>query len=165
MMDLLKRIVATHGVPQSTDPGQQKLDARNKYANFRERSFEDTADHYTRFNECLRMLRAVKGQVPDEDQQALDFFMRLDEAKYGDCKHDYRNRANKVETQLEKIEEAYQLATEYVPRKPVRRFDVYAAVQATNGGRGGGLRRPRWGQRWRHKDVGHMPWMRERRSF
>ena len=137
VMELLRRIVATHGVPQSTDPGQQKLDARDKYNNCRQRGFEDTADYFTRFNECLRMLRAVDAQVPDEDQQALDFFSRLDESKYGDCKHDYRNRANKAETQLQNLEQAYQLATEYVPRKAVRRFDVYAAM-ADNGGRGRG---------------------------
>ena len=59
------------------------------------------------------MLRALDAGVPDDDQQALDFFMNLDDAKYGDCKHDYQNRANKAETQLQNIEEAYQLATEY----------------------------------------------------
>ena len=58
------------------------------------------------------MMRELDAGVPDEDQQASDFFMSLDDAKYGDCKHDYRNRANKAETQLQNIEEAYQLATE-----------------------------------------------------
>ena len=100
VLKLLNRIVATHGVPESTDPGQQKLNARNKYANYRQRSFEDTTDYFTRFQECLSMLRAVDTQVLEEGQQALDFFMRLDEARYGDCKHDYRNRTNKAETQL-----------------------------------------------------------------
>ena len=28
------------------------------------------------------MLRAVDAQVPDKEQQALDFFLRLDEARY-----------------------------------------------------------------------------------
>ena len=135
--ELLKRIVAAHGVPQSADPCQQKLDAREKYTNCKQRSFEDTADFFTRFNECLRMLRAVEAQVPDEDQQALDFLMRLDEARYDDCKHNYRNRPNKSDTQLQNIEEAYELATEYVPRKPTRRFDVYTAV-ADDGGRSRG---------------------------
>ena len=59
VMEPLKSIVATHGVPQSTDPGQQKLDARDKYNSRRQGSFEDTADYFIRFNECLRMLRAV----------------------------------------------------------------------------------------------------------
>ena len=34
------------------------------------------------------MLRAVDAGVPDDKPKALDFFMRLDEARYGDCKHD-----------------------------------------------------------------------------
>ena len=63
--------------------------------------------------------------------------MRLDEARYGGRKHNYRNRPNKEETQLQNIEEAYKLATEYVLRKPARRFDVYAAV-TDDGGRGHG---------------------------
>ena len=107
VIELLNRLVATHGVPVPTDPGQQKLEAKNNYANCLKRGFEETADYYARFNECLRMLRAVDTQVPEKDQQALDFFMTLDEASYDDCKHDYRNRANKAETQLENIEDAY----------------------------------------------------------
>ena len=137
VLGLLNRIVATHGLPLSTDPGQQKLDARTKYYSSRQRSFEDTVDYFTRFKECLRMLRALDAGVPDEDLQALDFFMRPDEARYGDCKHDYRNRAKKAETQQQDIEEAYQLATEYVPRKPARQPNVYAAV-ADDGGCGRG---------------------------
>ena len=81
MMELLNRIVATHGIELSTVPGQQKLDARTKYYTFRQRSFEDTADYFTRFKECLRMTRAVDTGVPDEDQRTLDFFMGLDDGE------------------------------------------------------------------------------------
>ena len=135
VMELLNRIVATHGVPLSIDPGQQKLEARTKYYSCRQRSFEDTADYYKRFKKRICVLRALDSGVPDDDQQALDFFMTLDDAKY-----DYR--ANKAETQLQNIEKPINK-----PLRKARQHNVYAAVvgdggrgrgrQANNGGRDG----------------------------
>ena len=72
-----------------------KLDPRKIYK-FQQRRFEDSTDYFTRVKERLHSLRAI-------DAQILDYFDRLHEARYGDCKHDYLNRAKKEVSATENI--------------------------------------------------------------
>ena len=91
------------------------------------------------------MLRAVDAQVPEEEQQALNFFDRLDAAGHGACKLQYYNRENRPATRITSVEEAYKHAKEFIRPAPTRRFDVYNATtgrggrgEQTSGGRGHG---------------------------
>ena len=110
-IELCRRIVATHLVQAKADEEETKFEARQQFSNCRQQWNESTPEFKKRYDYRIRALVSVDEHVLDEPALARDFLGKLDLNRYGELIKDYRNG---LHSRLTTLEEAYQLASNYV---------------------------------------------------
>ena len=110
-------IKATHRIDVSKSENQEviKTRVRNGYQQVRQGAFESIIGYKERFDEALHLYNDYGNPNMDEKDVAMDFFTRLDEARYNDFKIRMLNDINMgLRKPPDNLNAMFQLAKNYV---------------------------------------------------
>ncbi len=121
-LELWKAIKATHIVTAIGNPVADRATARDNYSKVKQHPTESLARYKVRFDNAVRARVALEDpHLPSEEDQAMDFINRLDDARYARFRANMRNSVNvdKTGTYPATLLEAYNRAANYVEVRTV----------------------------------------------
>jgi hypothetical protein len=114
---LVQIIIATHSTNNSGIPTEDKRQAREQFNRLKQGNMSLVIDFKERFEDCLRVLTNIGGEVPPKDILVVEFLHKMDTNRFGQFGVDRLNCKEMLATWQETFAEQAQ----YQVLKPLSR--------------------------------------------